>query len=150
MSEHDAIEGENGNGTNRHGASGISTPFQASLEPVSPNSLELKGPESLPSIPTGDRPPAGRDPVSGHFLPGNRLGRGSPLAGKAAKLRSALFRAVGTADLQAVIRTMIESAKGGDVAAAKVVLAYTLGDPVALDIVEKVERLEAIYVKTKG
>ncbi len=52
--------------------------------------------------------------------------------------------------MQGVIRTLVESAKGGDTAAAKLVLQYTLGDPVALDVIEKVEKLEAIYVKTKG
>jgi hypothetical protein len=78
------------------------------------------------------------------------LGRGNPLAGKAARLRGALFKAVGTGDLAAVVAAMIQRAKSGDVAAARVVLAYTLGDPVSLDVIETIERLEGIVLKQRG
>jgi hypothetical protein len=117
-----------------------------------PDALQeaLSEPEVLPSGPRGDGPPAGRDMESGRFLPGNRLGRGSPLAGKAAKLRAALFKAVGQSDITEILRALIGKAKAGDTVAARIVLAYTLGEPVALDLVEKIEQLEAVYVKSRG
>jgi hypothetical protein len=72
------------------------------------------------------------------------------LAGKAAKLRAALFKAVGQGDMQAIIRAMIERAKAGDVPAARVILGYTLGQEQSLDLVEKIEKLEAVYIRSKG
>ncbi len=106
--------------------------------------------ESLPSGPSGDGVPADRDPQSGRFLRGNRLGHGSPLAGQAAKLRAALFRAIKAGDVQEIMAALIGKAKTGDTVAARIVLAYTLGEPVALDVIEKVEKLEAIYIRSKG
>lgn len=124
----------------------------SSEENLTPDALQvaMSEPEVLPSGPRGDGLPAGRDLENGRFLPGNRLGRGSPLAGKAAKLRAALFKAVGRDDITEILRALIGKAKAGDTVAARIVLAYTLGDPVALDVVEKIERLEAIYVKSRG
>ncbi len=98
---------------------------------------EARGVEAVPAPVV-----AGKDPTTGRFLPGNHLGRGSPLAGQAAKLRAALFHAVSTGDIKEVVGALIDKAKGGDVAAAKLVLQYTLGDPQSLDLVEKIERME--------
>jgi len=39
---------------------------------------------------------------------------------------------------------VIEKAKGGDVAAAKVLLERLLGPPVALDVATRIERLEIL------
>jgi hypothetical protein len=106
--------------------------------------------EPLPSVPSGDGPVEGRDPHNGRFLAGNHLGRGSPLAGQAAKLRAALFRAVKAGDVQDIVRAMIERAKAGDVPSARIILGYTLGEPASLDLVEKIEKLEAIYIRSRG
>jgi hypothetical protein len=46
-----------------------------------------------------------------------------------AALRRALLAAVTEDDLQAITRALIEKARGGDVAAAKLLLQYTLGKP---------------------
>jgi len=67
----------------------------------------------------------------GRFLPGNRGGPGNPVARQTAALRSALLAAVGTKDLQAIVRKLIEAAKAGDVAAAREVLDRVLGRSVA-------------------
>jgi hypothetical protein len=153
MSEQDEpITGtiENGNAEDTRGLSGVSTPFASSLPPTSVANGDSGGVSSLPLVPSGDGLAAGKDPSTGRFLPGNRLGRGSPLAGQAAKLRAALFRAVKGGDLQTVITALMDKAKGGDTAAAKLILQYTLGDPVALDIVETIQRLEAVYIKERG
>ena len=87
---------------------------------------------------------------NGRFLPGNKCGRGSPLAGQAAKLRAALFRAVKIGDVKAIIGSLIDKARGGDVAAAKLVLQYTVGEPQPFDLLEQLEALEAFSGKENG
>ena len=144
------IDTEFENASPPRGETDVSTEFQAPLEPVSALSASLTEVESLPSMPRVDGVPAGRDPESGRFLRGNRCGHGSPLAGKAAKLRAALFRAVGTTDISEIIAALIDKARHGDTVAARIILAYTLGDPVSLDVVEKIEKLEAVCIKMKG
>jgi hypothetical protein len=85
--------------------------------------------------------PNGQGP-NGRFLPGNRFGRGQPLAGQVAKLRAAMLKAVKVGDVKDIIGGMIDKARGGDVAAAKLVLQYTLGEPQPFDFLERLERLE--------
>ena len=93
--------------------------------------------EPSPAGPNG----SGRTP-SGRFKPGNKYGRGNPFARKAQQLRSALFRTVTVADLRAIVKALVTSAKTGDVQSARLVLAYTLGDPQPFDLVERIEALE--------
>jgi len=79
----------------------------------------------------------GRD-AQDRFLPGNPGGPGNPFARRCAGLRKAFLEAVSDADLQAIARTLVEHAEGGDLAAMKVVLLWTLGkpaDPIAVDAV---------------
>ena len=80
--------------------------------------------DGSPSAPRVD----GREP-GGRFAKGNRLGGGNPLAGAVAKLRGALLRRVKVRDVRGLIDAMIAKGLAGDVAAAKLVLAYTLGAP---------------------
>lgn len=70
----------------------------------------------------------GRD-AGGRFVAGNRAARGNPHARRVALLRSALLREVGTDDLRAVMRAMVDAAKGGDVQAAGLILQHTIGRP---------------------
>ena len=91
-----------------------------------------------PSDPRGN----GRG-ANGKFLPGNKCGRGSPLAGMASKLRAAMLKAVKVGDVKSIIGAMIAKAQGGDVAAAKLVLQYTMGEPQPFDLIERLEQLEA-------
>lgn len=83
--------------------------------------------DNLPKPPStnGDN---GRD-TAGRFGPGNRHGRGNPLGGRVARLRAAMLRAVTPDDIRAVVKAMLDAAKGGDVAAAKLLLGYTVGEP---------------------
>jgi hypothetical protein len=108
------------------------------------------GAGTLPSLPSSDGIPAGRDMATGRFLRGNRCGTGSPLAAKANKLRAAMFRAIDAGDIREIIDAVKVEAKRGNLVAARLILAYTLGEPVALDVVEKIERLEAVYIKGRG
>ena len=90
-----------------------------------------------PSEPRGN----GRG-TNGKFLPGNKCGRGSPLAGMASKLRAAMLKAVKVGDVKSIIGAMVNKAKGGDVSAAKLVLQYTVGEPLPFDIEEQLRLIE--------
>jgi len=103
-------------------------------------------PEIAPGGPSNPRVDGGRDP-KGRFQPGNRCGRGSPLAGQVAKLRAALLKGVTAADMRDVIAALLVKAKAGDVAAVRVVLSYTIGEPVAFDFVERLNKLENLLLQ---
>jgi len=94
-----------------------------------------------PSNPRGNG--GGRDPATGRFARGNKLGRGSPLAGQAARLRAELLGAVKPADLRRIVGAMIQRALKGDVPSAKLILEYALGPPQAWDVLQRLENLEA-------
>jgi len=83
----------------------------------------------------------GRGP-NGRFLPGNPGGPGNPYAARVGELRAALLNAVTPADLAAIAKTLVVAAKGGDVAAAKVLFERVLGRPLEADILERLEALE--------
>ena len=88
--------------------------------------------------PTGDN---GRVP-NGRFAAGNQFGRGNPLAKQAQMLRTAMYAAIRPIDLRMVVKKMIELAKAGDVAAARVVLDRALGPPLPIDYEERLAELE--------
>ena len=93
--------------------------------------------------------PNGRD-SRGRFAPGNRGGPGNPHSRKVAQLRSALLRAVTQTDLRAIVQTLVNAAKQGDLAAAKLLFDRLLGPPVAADIQERMENLEAFLEDKEG
>ncbi len=73
-------------------------------------------------------PSSGRGP-GGRFAKGNPGGPGNPFARRVAALRSALIQSVQAEDLIAIAKTLIEKARQGDTAAAKLVYQYVLGKP---------------------
>ncbi len=83
--------------------------------------------------------PAG---MRGRFVRGNAGGPGNPFARRVAQLRGTLCETVTEDDIQAVARALIERAKQGDVAAARLLFSYTIGqpapavDPDTLDLAE--------------
>jgi len=83
-----------------------------------------------------------RDKSSGRFLPGNKASKGNPQAAKVARLRAALLDAVKPSDMAAIIKSLIDKAKDGDIQAAKIILERTLGQPLQADILERLEQLE--------
>ncbi len=83
----------------------------------------------------------GRD-SSGRFAAGNKHGRGNPLAQQAQKLRVALLGAVTEEDIEAIIARLIESAKAGDVVAAREVLDRTIGKASQKELLQRIEELE--------
>lgn len=84
----------------------------------------------------------GRD-KRGRFAPGNRVGKGNPLAGRVAKLRAALIEAVTPGDVKAIARGLVAKARKGEIDAARLLLAYTLGKPIEADLIERLEKLES-------
>jgi len=98
-----------------------------------------KKPAPSPTGPSG----RGRD---GRFLPGNRAGKGNPLAAHVQRLRAALLNAVAPTDLKVVARKLLSLAKAGDVTAARELLQRTLGPPVETDMLERIEALEAVVL----
>jgi len=75
----------------------------------------------------------GRGP-DGRFLPGNSGGPGNPFAKRTAELRSALVSAVTPADIKAVAKSLIKLAKGGDVAAARLLLDKVIGQSIDVNL----------------
>jgi hypothetical protein len=74
--------------------------------------------------------PEGRE-SNGRFAKGNAGGPGNPYARQVAALRLRALDRVSGDDIDEIIGKMVELAKAGDVAAARLVLHYTLGKPVA-------------------
>src|SRR5262245_24238061 len=73
----------------------------------------------------GDRGPGGR------FALGNQAARGhsNPFGRQVAALRQVLVNAVTADDVRAVAAKLLEQAKAGDVASARLLLGYVVGHP---------------------
>ena len=99
--------------------------------------------DTVPTASNGGRGPRGQ------FGLGNQFAKGNPIARKAQQLRAGLMRAVTAGDLRAVVRKLIDLAKAGDVQAARLVLDRTLGPPVEVDLIERLENLEAAVLGRK-
>jgi len=72
--------------------------------------------------------PSQRD-SGGRFKPGNKFGKGNPYANQIASLRNCFFNAVSSNELEEIIHALLKKAKSGDVAAIKLLLSYTVGNP---------------------
>lgn len=94
----------------------------SSPPPTSPNGTAHAQQEAPPAANSG------RD-GKGRFTAGNQGGPGNPFGRQVARLRQALLDAVTPEDFQAIARRLIELAVAGNVPAAKVLLAYTIGKP---------------------
>jgi hypothetical protein len=73
--------------------------------------------------------PNGHRDCNGRFLKGNPGGPGNPFVRQVAALKAALFEALTREDVGAVMRTMRDKALSGDVAAARLMLEYSVGKP---------------------
>jgi hypothetical protein len=68
--------------------------------------------------------------ADGRFTKGWRGGPGNPFARRVAALRSVLLDVVDEAQLRKIVARLAVMAERGDVAAAKLILAYVIGRPV--------------------
>ncbi|MFK7883618.1 MAG: hypothetical protein AB8F26_05475 [Phycisphaerales bacterium] len=82
--------------------------------------------------------------TNGRFAKGNAGGPGNPLGGKVARLRAAILAAVTPEDIDAIVRAMVQRAKGGDMAATKELLYRAIGKPTDGDLSERLEALEQL------
>jgi hypothetical protein len=89
----------------------------------------------------GAAPQTGRRP-DGRFCKGNPGGPGNPFAREVAALRQEFLKAVTGEDVSGIARAMIQKAKEGDVAAAKLVLQYTLGKPAGTVDPDRLDEME--------
>lgn len=71
---------------------------------------------------------AGRG-ADGKFAKGNKGGPGNPFSRQIAAFRQAVLNAVTATDLEEIVAVLLIKAKGGDLAATKLLLAYTIGKP---------------------
>jgi hypothetical protein len=85
--------------------------------------------------------PEGRE-SNGQFAKGNPGGPGNPYARQVAAMRLRALDGVSGDDVEAILAKMVELAKAGDVAAARLVLQYTLGRPVASAHPDRLDRDE--------
>ncbi len=111
-------------------------------------------PETVPTERTEGRDTAGR------FASGNGFARGNPTARHAQRLRQLFITAVTEDDVTAIVRKLVELAKGGDIQAANLLLTRALGKPstsdntlplddvpVVLTIEEQIEALGPVTVE---
>jgi hypothetical protein len=98
-------------------------------------------PDAPPCPDPAAPPDSGRGP-DGKFVKGNKGGPGNPFARKIAAMRRAFFDAVTEEDLAAIARAMIEKAKAGDVAAARLVMQYTMGKPAEAVDPDRLDEME--------
>jgi hypothetical protein len=92
------------------------------------NHTTSHNPDMPPKCEAVPPPGSGRGP-NGRFTKGNVGGPGNPFARQVAAMRQEFLKAVTSEDMAEIARAMIAKAKEGDVAAAKIVLQYTLGRP---------------------
>src|SRR5262249_53177267 len=92
-------------------------------------------PSPVAPLPTASNGAAVSTPKSagrgknGRFLPGNRCAAGRSHGQKTAQLRAALLDVVGPKTLKRIARKLAKQAEQGDLDAAKLLLAYTIGRP---------------------
>ena len=81
---------------------------------------------------------------SGRFTKGNSFGKGNPHFGKVAALRSAVLKSVSQATVKKLVSSLITQAMAGDIAAAKIILPYLIGQPATSKELENQTALEPI------
>jgi hypothetical protein len=86
------------------------------------------GSSSIPNNDPASAGASGRD-RRGRFSKCNPGGPGNPFARRTAAMRQALMDAVSEEDIAAISKKLVEQARQGDVAAARLVFSYVVGKP---------------------
>ena len=86
----------------------------------------------------------------GRFAIGNPGGPGNPHAAKVGELRSALLDAVTTEDIRAVLDALVTEAKAGNVPAMREFFNRILGQPQAVDAIERLAEVEAVLERIEA
>jgi hypothetical protein len=87
---------------------------------------------------------------NGQFLPGNRAGKGNPLNRRAQQIRRELLMRPTDADIGEIVDALIRLAKSSDLPAIREYLDRTIGRPSQSELVDRVEKLEAILTEKLG
>lgn len=69
------------------------------------------------------------------------------VAEQAVELRKAVYRAVTPVDVERFMRKLVEMANQGDKQAIKIILDRTLGQPVEVDLMERIEQFEQFVAR---
>ena len=83
---------------------------------------------------------------SGQFATGTNHSKGNPLFGKVATLRSAALKSVTPATVKGLVKSLIDQAMAGDIAAAKLILPYLIGQPATAKEMEADAESEPITI----
>lgn len=78
--------------------------------------------------------------LDGRFAKGNKGGPGNPYAKKVASFRNALINSLKEKDVEDIVRSLVRTAKKGDVSAAKFLFSYALGSAPSSDEIEEIGR----------
>src|SRR5258708_16801755 len=81
--------------------------------------------------PAGQAEPNSERDKRGRFAKGCQGGPGNPFNRRVGELRRLLVERVSDDDLGAIVDKLVEKAREGDLAAARLVLSYTVGKPTA-------------------
>src|SRR5262249_29379362 len=104
-------------------------------EDAVPASQSGPAPEAPTTNTTADdaaaAPRADKRDDKGRFLPGHPGGPGNPFAREVARMRKRILAKLTDEELDAITNKLIEQAKEGDVASAKLLFSYGLGKPTA-------------------
>lgn len=84
----------------------------------------------------------------GRFVKGNSGGPGNPFNATVQKLRAAMVQAVGPEDIAEVVGQVLTQAKEGNLAAIKLLLSYTIGQPHQTIQPDRAE-LDAVEIQNK-
>ncbi len=98
-------------------------------------------PDMPPNPGAEPRRTSGRAP-NGRFAKGNPGGPGNPFARQVAAFRQEFMAAVTGEDIAVIVRALIDKAKAGDVAAARLVIQYTLGKPAETVDPDRLDEME--------
>ena len=102
-----------------------------------------------PTEAAAQTPSAAGHEANGRFARGNPGGPGNPFARRVAALRKVIIDNVSEEDLPAITEALKAKAKGGNVAAAKLLLAYAIGKPASLPDPDRLDGHELAHFKEK-
>lgn len=86
----------------------------------------------------------------GRFKAGNRAARGNGVARKAARFRAKLFSSTTGSDFAEIVGVLLDKAKAGEPWAVKLALSYLIGEPQPVDLLERMEAIEANLERLGG
>src|SRR6266480_3120509 len=99
-----------------------------------------------PTESTAQTPASGHE-ANGQFAKGNPGGPGNPFARQVAKLRKVILDRLTAEDLLAITEALLAKAKEGSVGAARLLLAYGIGNPTAAPDPDRLDGQELKHFK---